>query len=348
MDERPHDAGPFHWLLYGSAGGFDLYSMHQEDLMTTPRLGCVLVTEGPECQPGRPGMLLTHGLRAFLACLVMMSASTMFAEKRAIPEREVTTPEGAFLFSELALETMDFSHDTIHLLAKITNKTPRTWNHATFEIVFLRSDGQKMVVEASSPSRYTVGKLLPGADETRTGVGVEYRIAGDAKEITDCVITFLVGEPVASYAIEMIKPLKSASHYYSTQAYAIQFSFYESRIGIVLANKSAQPITVDWNKISYIGPDKRAQKVIHSGIRYSAKEERQEPTVVPPGSEISEELIPVGGIALSDDGWKEADLFPADIALAKTLDGATFGIFLPMEIGTIQKPLSFEFRVAAK
>ncbi|MBI2839233.1 MAG: hypothetical protein HYX75_13025 [Acidobacteria bacterium] len=307
-----------------------------------------MLTEGLESHLGSLGMRLSCGVRAFVACLVMLSPSTLSAEKRALPEREVTTPEGVFVFSELALETTEFSHDTLHLLAKVTNKTIRTWNYATFEIAFLRSDGQKMVIAGSSPSRYTVGKLLPGADETRTGVGVEYWIAGDAKEISDCVITFVVGEPVASYAIEMIKPLKSASDYYSTQAYAIRFSFHKSRIGIVLANKSAQPITVDWNKISYIGRDKRAQKVMHSGIRYAAKEERQEPTVVPPGSEISEELIPIGGIELSDDGWKEAELFPVDIALAKALDGTTFGIFLPLEIGTIQKPLSFEFRVAAK
>jgi hypothetical protein len=111
-------------------------------------------------------------------------------------------------------------------------------------------------------------------------------------------------------------------------------------ISFVLNNKTDSIITIDWNKISF--KDFRGfsgNSVMHSEVKYNECSSFKPTTVVPPKGRLEDEIIPCYGVTfLGEYGWTLSFL-PSPGAYSK----ASFGFYLPLQLGTIVKNYEFNF-----
>lgn len=149
-------------------------------------------------------------------------------------------------------------------------------------------------------------------------------------------------EPV--YLVKMIKPRVSSELSYEDAYVKIDFVIL-SQIVFKLQNKAQTAIEIDWSHASFVDTDAGAHRVIHEGIRYIERDKAPAPTVVPPGANVRDTVLPSdyvsyesGGIA----GWRVQSIFDGKLS---NYEGKTIGMFLPIRIRGVAKNYQFTFRV---
>jgi len=146
--------------------------------------------------------------------------------------------------------------------------------------------------------------------------------------------------------ISLKKPIDSNILRYTDNKIDIIFRMGEKQIAFDLQNKTETGIRINWDEVGYISPTGRTMRVIHSGIRLMDRNSPQAPTMVPPGSRVSDVIIPSENIYFVSGrygGWNELDLFPGnDKSIYK---GAEFGLYFPLVMGDRREDYKFIFRV---
>ncbi|MBQ8703798.1 MAG: hypothetical protein IJ524_05440 [Bacteroidales bacterium] len=123
-----------------------------------------------------------------------------------------------------------------------------------------------------------------------------------------------------------------------------QFSF-------TIYNKTNHALKINWDDVVYVNTDKNISKMIHSGIKYSKMNEGQVSTTLPKGAKLEDILVPVDNIHLISNEWTTLPLFPnwfsSDEAMekAKTLEGESVSILLPIKIEDVQNDYTFSFKI---
>jgi hypothetical protein len=115
----------------------------------------------------------------------------------------------------------------------------------------------------------------------------------------------------------------------------------ETQVGFAIENKTDSGIKINWDEISFISPDGRAFRVIHSWDRLIDRNNPQAPTVIPPKSRIVEMVIPSDNIHY-DNGWHEGRLFAGN---ELSYNGLGFSLYFPLEIRGVKKEYSFKFKI---
>jgi hypothetical protein len=83
------------------------------------------------------------------------------------------------------------------------------------------------------------------------------------------------------------------------------------------------------------------------------KEAPQTPTLIPPTARINETLFPTDYIVSGSEGlsqkpvWPDTGYVSKDESHLKTLEGSTFSIFMPIEVGGKTKNYSFVFKIVS-
>ena len=67
-------------------------------------------------------------------------------------------------------------------------------------------------------------------------------------------------------------------------------------IELVIINKTKDPVVIDWDRCALILPPSRAERIIHTGVRFLEKAKPQAPTMVPPFTEVREAIWPANYI----------------------------------------------------
>lgn len=165
------------------------------------------------------------------------------------------------------------------------------------------------------------------------------------KRLLTCLTIFLIAQPVlalpeGSYKIQMIKPVKSVAAKFEDKYIKIRFSAGEM-LSFELENKSEEPITIDWNKISFVDFEKRANKVIHTGIKMSERDRPQPETLIPPASILDDGVIPVSNISYGSSGWQVSPTFSK--RAHRRILGKQFALFFPLKIGNKTQNYNFTF-----
>ncbi len=126
----------------------------------------------------------------------------------------------------------------------------------------------------------------------------------------------------------------------------VQYMSDNQEFGFALVNKTNRVIKVNWDDLSWISPDGTSSRVIHRGINFANTNAPQVPTVIPPGANIKDILIPEGNIFLVPDGpvagWHFRLLFPVDYL---QWDGREFSVYFPLEINGSKKDYLFKFKI---
>nr|WP_321523304.1 hypothetical protein [uncultured Macellibacteroides sp.] len=108
---------------------------------------------------------------------------------------------------------------------------------------------------------------------------------------------YLNGENKSQYISDM---------YFEDENIAIKWSKGYSQMTMIIQNKSAMNLAIDWNKSAWVNVDNTSEMFIHSGVKYVDRSSVKAPSIIPSGSRITECIIPNSLIYYDKYlGWKE-------------------------------------------
>ena len=149
---------------------------------------------------------------------------------------------------------------------------------------------------------------------------------------------------------------------------ATKYSFEDDLIRIVwtatpeqldfdLTNKTNHSIRIIWDKAVYVDEKGNSQRIMHSGVKYTDRNNPQPPTTVAKGATVSDLLFPAENVDWAGGpygGWQIKPLFPTSstsgspedlLAQAKKYVGKSFHVLLPLDIEQAVKEYIFVFKV---
>lgn len=131
-----------------------------------------------------------------------------------------------------------------------------------------------------------------------------------------------------------------------------------TQIGFDLTNKSLYTMKINWNEMVYIDENGRAERIMHTGVKYVDRNESQPHTIIPKNSTIVDSVIPTKNISYdntntilfgSSGKWVEAPLFPTFYSKDEVLESGMLGkrvkIVFPIIIQDITNEYTFEFKI---
>lgn len=162
------------------------------------------------------------------------------------------------------------------------------------------------------------------------------------------VRVFTAGFKLA-YTLRMLKPKEQILPTYTEDGkYEIDFSAIPEGLAVELKNlHDSEPITIDWNRSSFIEFSGAAGKISHNGVKFIEMNSVLPPTVIPPTSRHVDVLFPAKNAHYSSAiGWRISDTFPqtlpSEMGTAR-VSGAELAVYLDMS-GAGTKPTLFRFR----
>jgi TPR repeat protein len=270
-------------------------------------------------------------------------------------EFTLNTPKGD-LVVRIANSTFH-SGSPLVLNGTITNSTAWDFKNLRMRVAFYDMSGREMVelcrpnydvycshVEPDLPADKTQrwnGVIL--FNETRTGVD------STPTKIKRVELFLSNAEYRVKWKFSLVKPTPSDNLSYEDDFVGIFFSLVPSGISCNLRNKTTEPVTVNWNSVSWVDLSGEAHKLVHSGVRLIDKEAPQPPTVIPPLALIKDTMFPVDRIESTSSGWIKAPMWPEFVGLSedhsslKIHEGASFSLFMPLEIRGKTKNYNFIF-----
>lgn len=127
------------------------------------------------------------------------------------------------------------------------------------------------------------------------------------------------------------------------------------QFNFTLNNKSGHSLKINWDDISFVDTKGQVGRVMHSGVKYSERNNSQPATTVPKGASISDILLPTENVYFVSGqygGWRENYLLPcvyqtpeAFNASASSLVGKTMTIMMPIMIENVQNDYTFTFNI---
>ena len=127
------------------------------------------------------------------------------------------------------------------------------------------------------------------------------------------------------------------------------------QFNFTLNNKSGHRLKINWDDISFVDTEGQVGRVMHSGVKYTERNNSQPATTVPKGASISDILLPTENVYFVSGqygGWCENYLLPcvyqtpeAFNAGASSLVGKTMTIMMPIMIENVQNDYTFTFNI---
>lgn len=122
-----------------------------------------------------------------------------------------------------------------------------------------------------------------------------------------------------------------------------------------LTNKSGHSMKINWDDVSYVDTKGQAGRVMHSGVKYTERNNSQPATTIPKGATISDLLLPTDNVYFVSGqygGWRENYLLPCVYHTAEAFNneasnmvGKTMTIMMPIMIENIQNDYTFTFNI---
>ena len=127
------------------------------------------------------------------------------------------------------------------------------------------------------------------------------------------------------------------------------------QFNFTLNNKSGHSLKINWDDISFVDTEGQVGRVMHSGVKYTERNNSQPATTVPKGASISDILLPTENVYFVSGqygGWRENYLLPcvyqtpeAFNAGASSLVDKTMTIMMPIMIDNVQNDYTFTFNI---
>lgn len=128
-----------------------------------------------------------------------------------------------------------------------------------------------------------------------------------------------------------------------------------TQFNFVLENKSSNSVKVIWDEAAYVDIKGSTQRVMHSGVKYTERNNSQPPTIVLKNAKVDDLILPTENVYYVSGqygGWRTAPLFPTsaqtkedlDLAIKSTV-GGTVKILLPIQIEDVVNEYIFSFEI---
>lgn len=140
------------------------------------------------------------------------------------------------------------------------------------------------------------------------------------------------------------QPDGTTQYIYEDPSVRITWKLTNTRFGFFLENLSADTLTIDWERASYINQDLDTLRVIHDGIDFAARDSVQKVTAIPPDGALEDFLLPASNIYYDPDNftlWRINYLFYH----RKGNIGQNVSVELPMTIEGISYKYRFRFTI---
>jgi hypothetical protein len=251
----------------------------------------------------------------------------------------VQVAEGTFIFQNLKL-----SDAYSQVTGEVLNNTGKNWDNLNFRLTGIDANGNRIENGYDLLNDLHIFNLKAG--ETKK---ISASLRGfDQRLPTRLEVKFLDGEYAAQYTVAMLKPKPSDELIFDDAFIHIGFAISKRQIGFLLRNKTDNPISIDWNQVSYIDLAGDSHKVMHEGVKYITRSEPQAPSVIPPTANLKDIVFPVDYVSYStsrySSGWREEPLFPEGPEAGKYKNG-TFSVFLPIVINGTSRNYLFSFKI---
>lgn len=161
----------------------------------------------------------------------------------------------------------------------------------------------------------------------------------------------IAGLSPAKIETEIVTPEGCLGNVCKEAGYEIAFapvSASSDGIGFTIKNTGADPISVLWDECAYVGIDGQSSRVMHSGIRYMERDAPQAPSMIAPGSMLTDEMTPTANVYFISGeygGWRVKPLF--GYVPAEQINGRKAGIYLTLKIGETKKAQQYLFSIKA-
>jgi len=119
-------------------------------------------------------------------------------------------------------------------------------------------------------------------------------------------------------------------------------------IGFTIINNVQEPILILWDESAMIDRHGSSLRVMHKGVRFSERDAPQAPSVVAPGTSLSDQAVPTSQISYlpgSSGGFMTQPIF--NPVTLKSLPGQTIGLYLMLKVGETKKPQRFNLKIEA-
>ena len=127
------------------------------------------------------------------------------------------------------------------------------------------------------------------------------------------------------------------------------------QFNFTLKNKSGHTLKINWDDVSYVDTKGQVGRVMHSGVKYTDRNNSQPATTVPKGASISDLLLPTDNVYYVSGqygGWRESYLIPCVYSTqdaynsgASSYVGKTMTIMMPIMIENVQNDYTFTFNI---
>ena len=115
----------------------------------------------------------------------------------------------------------------------------------------------------------------------------------------------------------------------------------ERSIDFVLNNVSNNTIKIVWDEAVFVDVDGSCSKVMHSGTKYSQKENTQPASVILKGTKIEDIAVPIDKVHSTENNWHSDPL----LSSASQVKGQTIKLMLPIQVKDVINEYIFEFDV---
>jgi hypothetical protein len=158
-----------------------------------------------------------------------------------------------------------------------------------------------------------------------------------------------------TYDISLSNSKSQGNSLFEGDTLNVAFSVEPSNISFRAKNVSEKPISILWNRVSFVDRNGTSNGIIHKGIKYSDAGSSMAPTTIPPNSSINETIHPTDNIRYSEqiNEWEKEPILPVEKNIVSSTSGVTpqdmvgttFSIYMPIEIGDETKSYTFKFNV---
>ncbi len=144
----------------------------------------------------------------------------------------------------------------------------------------------------------------------------------------------------------MTAPVASSAKEFDDDLIRVRFWMDYKRIRFEMTNRSDEPITLAWEKASYIHLDGKRHAVADERSIFSRHQLDPTPTVIKPGETIRDWVAPVRNVEnLEEWTWYVYPLFDQQTPRAFENRGKTFGLDLPVIAGGKTRTYGFRFAI---
>jgi hypothetical protein len=259
-----------------------------------------------------------------------------------LPDKAVRIEEGTFQFTGMRLAPVTVAGAPYvinlgtYMKGSVSNGTTKSWTALGFSLRFFNANGEALGDEVLMLDSIT---LLPGA-ATAFKTSTLNPPAGTKKS----EFVFRGGSYRAFYEFSLEKPAPSKDLKYSNEFADFELVPDKHGIGLHLRNRSDRALKIDWNQVSFVDGGGQSGGVMHNGVKYADREGMKAPSVIPPSALLEDVIVPTGLVSFGSGTWLTAPLFP-DAPLAARYEGATVGLYLPLEVDGKVVPVFFSIRV---